>query len=216
MRHLAARCIVAAVCTLAVVIAEGQEASPIPPGDAAIAGRVIDRDSERSLGQVMMTLTSPDGTRVLKTLTDANGQYVFEAIAWGSYRLSAFLDGYGTQMYGEADMRPGREELVRVAQAQVTRIDFALRRAGVITGIVTNAGGEAIKDAMVVAALMLDDRSLVITQTTARTNDRRVHHCQRSARHVSHLGDVDRPGTPEGAGRPGLPPDAVSRHRQSG
>jgi hypothetical protein len=161
-------------CALVVAIASGQDASRVLPGTGSLSGRVVDGDSQRPLPQVMLTLTpAADGKRTLKTLTDANGEYLFDAIAGDSYRLSASLDGYVTYASGLTGIRL-LSEVVQVAPGRLTRgIDFVLRRAGVIEGVITTADGKPAAGAMVSAALMLDDGNLVMTaQTIGKTNER--------------------------------------------
>jgi hypothetical protein len=167
--------LVVAFLLATLTVAAAQRSAAIPTGSASISGRVIDRDSERSLTDVIMTLTTINGSAVLRTMTDTEGRYVFEGIGAGAYRVSAFLDGYARSDAppGSFRMSPG-SVVVAVTDGVIRRgVDLALARGGTIGGRVTSAEGIPIKDGIVMAGL-IDERGSVSFDgvSQARTNER--------------------------------------------
>src|SRR5688572_27607991 len=150
-------------CLLSVAIVGAQEIASVSPRGALLAGRVFDRDSQQPLVGVTVTLRSTDFDDVLKTTTDAHGVYVLDGIAPGNYYVTTFLDGYGSQDYGQSDEHNGRAQVISVAQGQTIRgVDVGVRRAGAVTGVVTTSDGRPVKDASVALVLTFDDRSIVL------------------------------------------------------
>src|SRR5262245_49905085 len=81
-------------------VVPAKPALPIPPGDSSIAGRVIDRSTERPLQGVVMTLSTRLDGRALVTHTDEVGHYEFAHVAAGQYRLTASHPDYVTTLFG--------------------------------------------------------------------------------------------------------------------
>jgi hypothetical protein len=132
-----------------------QEQTRIPAGTASIAGRVTDRELRRPLEHVVVQLTSLTPGRVLTAMTDREGDYVFEAIAGGQYRVTAILEGFVTQRYGRSAVASAVDEIVHVETGETRRLsDISLLRGGAITGRVTDARGRPLKDAIVNAMLL--------------------------------------------------------------
>ena len=152
---------VAMILVLLASLASSSEAAqdqgPIPAGTASIAGRVVDREWQRPLEGVLVQLASPDARRAMTAMTDGNGQYLFEAIAAGPYRLKAMLDGFVTQYDGRASAASPSDETVRVEVHETRRlVDLSLQRGGSIGGRVTDAQGRPLKDATVDAMFIAE------------------------------------------------------------
>jgi hypothetical protein len=133
---------------------------PIESGGSSIAGRVIDRATERPIESVLMTLTSVDRRRTLVTQTDAAGRYAFTSVAAGEYRVIASHADYVTTEFGVKDGRSAVVPIVGVVHvsrdAAKSGIDFSLVLAASAGGIVTRGDGRPLKDATVSAVPPLD------------------------------------------------------------
>jgi Carboxypeptidase regulatory-like domain len=136
-----------------------QQPAPVPAGTASIAGRLFDLETNLPLADVIMTLTMINGSGVLKAITDSEGRYVFEGIAAGLYRVSAFLEGYARSDAPANSFRPVPGSSVVGVTAGVARraVDLALARGATISGRVTHAEGKPVKDGNVIAGL-IDER----------------------------------------------------------
>jgi Carboxypeptidase regulatory-like domain len=149
-----------------------KEAQRIPTGTGSIAGRVIDRASDRPLAQAMVTLQSTDGGRVLRTTTAGDGRYLFEGIGPGEYRVTASHDGYVTQEFGRDPevvllerggvVHPGRIVFALAVGQARDAVDVALDRAGSLAGRVTRADGSPVKGAVVIPLLIRDEGGFTV------------------------------------------------------
>jgi hypothetical protein len=134
-------------------------------GNAALVGRVIDRDSKWPLAGVLVELSSADLRRQLLAQTNMDGRYAFEGLAAGEYRVTAKHDGYVDQAHGAPDAQMARlspEAVIAVADAARVEIDFALVRMGVISGRVLSQDGKPLTNA-IVSLTMLTDRGIAIS-----------------------------------------------------
>lgn len=148
---------------------------PVPAGDATIVGRVIDRDSKDTLAGVFIQLISADLRQVLTARTDGRGQYTFEGIAAGKYRLLATHEGYIDQTHGSPDARMGLaipEAVVTVDRGAQTRIDFGLVRSGVVGGRVLTEDGRPLKNATITLTMITERGLRVGLRWSAGTNER--------------------------------------------
>ena len=181
MRGVAVACIV----FLLAVAPAAQPTRSVPSGTASLGGRVIDRDSRRPLENAIVTLTLGLDEAELASLTDKEGEYLFEGVAAGSYRVSATLDGYvheelGGRRFLEFEYN-GRT--VRIVTGSVARglkdgqarrdVNFALVRAGSIRGRIVSAEGRPIEGARVRAVVTGPDGGFSYGEhSSARTNER--------------------------------------------
>jgi hypothetical protein len=120
-----------------------------PPGDAIrpsagtalLRGRVVQAETGAPIRGARVTLSqAPVQSR--SVLTDDEGRYEFDAVARGSYTLSASKAGFVTLEYGQ---RRGREPAQRINiadRAVVDAVDFSLPRGGAIEGQVLDEYGE--------------------------------------------------------------------------
>ena len=163
-------------CVAAGVPLPAQQVASIPAGDASLAGRITDADSQRPLQGAVVTLMTFDRKAVLKSISEADGHYVFEGIPPSGYFLSVFLDGYGTHDYSASGLRAGGPAGVLVARGRpTTGVNFLLRRAGSVTGQVT-LSGSPVKDALVAVVRTNEDtRFLTASAPPSRTDSRGVY-----------------------------------------
>lgn len=147
---VAAGIVVVAVLGLALAVPSGAQ-----DGAASISGRIVDASTGQPLARASVTAFNPTATgpaaRAVEARTDADGRYVIRALAPGAYHVTASRSGHLQRQYGQAGRSTlGRRVVVR-AGAQVTGIDVALLRGGVITGLVTDVAGEPLPGVSVLA-----------------------------------------------------------------
>ena len=147
---------------------------PDAAGTAVIRGRVTLAGSDQPLGRVDVRASSP----VLKTAravkTDASGRYEIGNLPAGRYVVSAVKTNFVTAAFGQKrPAGPGRP--FDVADGQVaTNVDFAMARAGVITGRVLDEFGDPFPDIQVAVLRMQyvnGARRTVPAQSFATSND---------------------------------------------
>jgi sarcosine oxidase gamma subunit len=119
----------------------------VPAGTAAIAGRVTARDTGRPIKRAHV-MASGAG-RPFNTTTDDEGRFRIEGLPAASYTITARRTGYVDGVFGQR--RPGNPGTpVAVSDGQqVTSIDVALLRGGVITGHVADEDGAPLAQALV-------------------------------------------------------------------
>jgi hypothetical protein len=170
------RFLVACLFGVAAGVAAAQQTASIPAGNASLAGRIVDADSQRPLEGALLTLTTFDRKAALRSISDVDGRYVFEGIAPSGYFLSVFLDGYGTHEYSPSGTRQGQQGVLVAPGRSTAGVDFLLRRAGSVTGQVTSSGGLPAKDALVAVVLSVEDGSfLTAMPPPSRTDSRGVY-----------------------------------------
>ena len=110
-------------------------------GGAIIGGRVDDAGSSDGLPNARVTLYDPAGTLVETAFTDAAGRYRFTGLPAGSYRATADLSGYATQLYDGMACGVGCDPTtgtpIDVALDGTAVVDFALALKGSVSGQVT-------------------------------------------------------------------------------
>jgi hypothetical protein len=141
----------------------------------SVAGRIVDAESRSPIpgARVMLMPTArmfpPGAAGPLQAVTDADGQFVFEAVAPGRYRIDAQKTGFAPLAGAEAP------RMLDVAAGQVmTRLDLALTKGGAITGRIVDAGGEPVSETTVTALRQTAGPSGQVMARTlgmAQTND---------------------------------------------
>src|SRR4029453_52015 len=112
-----------------------QKPARVGTGDAAISGRVIDRESKRPIAGALVKLSGFPLTDVLLgALTGGDGTFLFEAIAAGEYRIAASHDDYAPELAMRVKPEAAALSSIRVARGERLRgIAFALGRAASIS-----------------------------------------------------------------------------------
>ena len=120
----------------------GQQVSPGAPG--TISGTVTSSDLGRPIRRATVTLTGLSPRAVRTTATDAEGRYIFEAVASGEYTLSAAKPGYLEMTLGAR--RPGPRTpgtvLTLGPGQKLDSVGVSLPRGSVIAGTVTDEFGD--------------------------------------------------------------------------
>ena len=126
-------------------------AADVPTGTARLRGRVVAADAGTPLrrAQVRAVASAIRTTRL--TSTDAEGRYEFSNLPAGRYTIRVNKAGYVGLEFGQhRPFESGRPLDVSDGQI-VEQIDFALPRGSVITGRLTDDGGDPIVGAWVQA-----------------------------------------------------------------
>lgn len=121
-------------------------------GTASLKGTVVEADTGKPLRRAKVSVSSTDVGGLRKDAsTGLDGKYEFKELPAGSYKLSVTRSGYLPLDYGQR--RPG--ELGRpidVADGQaLEKLDFALPRMGVISGLITDERGDPIEGVTILA-----------------------------------------------------------------
>ncbi|HJQ31599.1 MAG TPA: carboxypeptidase regulatory-like domain-containing protein [Pyrinomonadaceae bacterium] len=139
--HAHAFALLAALC-LAHATAPSVTAQKEAP--ASVSGRV--RDGERGAAGVNVVLLSSDSPRiqqVARARTDADGHYLLSNVAPGRYQIMPVAPVYVLND-APVEMWPPGRPLTLLAGENVSDVDFSVERGGVITGRVTDEGGNPV------------------------------------------------------------------------
>jgi protocatechuate 3,4-dioxygenase beta subunit len=122
------------------------------PQPAAVSGTVFEPGSSMPVAGAQVTLMSlafrPQPGRPpepLVTVTDQNGQYRFDALEPGRYRVSAQKAGFASML------GPGLPEMTLTAGERRTELNVTIQRGAAVVGRVLDENGEPIANANVMA-----------------------------------------------------------------
>lgn len=122
---------------------------------ASIAGTVTDADSGIPLQNVEIQIYDTDDNVVAYAYADADGHYTASGLQPGSYYARTYTEGtapnYANQLFEgiscpywfSCDPRSG-SPITAIANATIPDIDFALQKAGSISGRVTDSSGSPL------------------------------------------------------------------------
>lgn len=162
MKKLAVLVLAASVAGLAYAPAAGQGLPPPPSpprapgndtpvvkGTASITGRVTSAASGRPLRRAQIRISATELGQARSASTDIEGMYEFTELPAGRYTITVALSGHlrtqhGQLRYGE----PGAPLQVGEGQ-QVEKVDFALQRAGVISGRIADETGDPLSGVLI-------------------------------------------------------------------
>jgi hypothetical protein len=118
-------------------------------GTAVVRGRITAADTGRPLRRAQIRVSSVEQPQGRTTSTNVRGEWEIKEIPPGRYTVSVTRSGYlpmqyGQRYYGEL-ARPLQVDDGRVLE----RVDFALPRAGVLSGRITDETGEPVSGASV-------------------------------------------------------------------
>jgi hypothetical protein len=119
----------------------------VQEADALISGAALGQDgnAERAIEGATVTLTSTDGRR-LEIQSDLSGNFVFHHLGPGRYVLRLSKPGFVSAEYGAA--RPGRPGIPIVIDGvnrNVEGLTVRLVRGAVVSGRVTDKGGQPLR-----------------------------------------------------------------------
>jgi Carboxypeptidase regulatory-like domain len=120
-------------------------------GTAVIRGRVVEAGTSQPVHKVRIHANSPALKDGRSAYTDANGAFELTALPAGRYTVTAGKVGFVPAAHGQ----PRPMELgtaIDVADGQIVApVDFAMSRAGVIAGVITDEFGEPLANTTVSA-----------------------------------------------------------------
>ena len=122
----------------------GMTAAEAPKGTAVIRGRVTAGDTGRPLRRAQIRVSSLEFPQGRTTSTNVRGEYELKDLPAGRYTINIGRSGYlpmqyGQRQYGELG-KPLQVDEARV----IEKLDFALPRAGVLSGRITDETGEPV------------------------------------------------------------------------
>jgi protocatechuate 3,4-dioxygenase beta subunit len=120
------------------------QSTPPPVGTARIRGRVIAADTGAPLHRAQVRVGGAEPRVMRSVSTDAEGRFDVTDLPAGTYFLTVTRNGYASLQFGQQQPFSGGRPL-EIANGQlIDHIDFALPRASVITGRVTDQLGEPV------------------------------------------------------------------------
>jgi protocatechuate 3,4-dioxygenase beta subunit len=150
--------------------------TPRPQDRASITGFVVKMGAGDPVSKAIVTINAVNAAGRIQSYTattTAGGQFAFQNLEPGQYRLSATRSGYVRMEYGaRSPSRPGLPLTVNAGQ-RVTDVVLQLMPAGTISGRVFDRDGEALANVTVEAlkySYQEGQRVMNVVQT-ARTND---------------------------------------------
>lgn len=147
-----------------------RDAAPKTTGTAAIAGTVVSDDLDaRPVHHARVTCTAPELRDGVTAVTDGAGRFTCDRLPPGRYAVAAFRDGW-------MPARPSHP----IAVAANEHVDLVVRmpRGAVITGTLTDSGGQPAVNVRVLAmrtTMSNGDRRLAPTGEGGITDDRGVY-----------------------------------------
>src|SRR5215831_19633279 len=146
-----------------------------PQDRASVSGYILKMGSGEPLAKTTVTISPFNGgsSQSYTATTSAQGQFSFQNLDPGQYRLSATRSGFVRMEYGaRSPNRPGLPVTLSPGQ-RLTNIVLQLMPAGTITGRVFDRDGEPLANVNVEAlkySYQEGQRVMDVVQT-ARTND---------------------------------------------
>src|SRR4029079_13848361 len=143
-----------------VTVALAVQAATSPSANGRVSGRVVlDGENTPIAGaRVMLMRAAPPTVAPFRMppapITDSNGQFVFESIVPGEYRIEAQRTGYASP---RADFGP--PQAIQIAAGQAATIELRLKKGAVIAGRVLDESGAPLPDIRVMPMRRLDSRS---------------------------------------------------------
>lgn len=119
-------------------------------GTSALSGIVTSAEDGLPIegAWVMATLQSDRASNQGYTFSahsDSDGQYTIANVAAGSYRVKSGASGYQEQFFDHADGPADATPVTLVEGVETGAVDFALRRAGSISGRILDRDGEPME-----------------------------------------------------------------------
>jgi protocatechuate 3,4-dioxygenase beta subunit len=158
-RNLATTLLALSLLTLFSLCTSAQEPSTStdPPTDkpqfASISGTVLRAGTDEPLRKAQVSLSKRDdkSPRDRTAVTGADGKFLIENVAPGSYDLSADHNGYVARSYGENSAGQGAALLTLSPGQKLTELIFRLQKCAVITGRITDEDGDPMRGVTVEA-----------------------------------------------------------------
>src|SRR5215475_14575187 len=153
-----------------------QQQQQVQPQDrGSIAGHIVKMGTGEPLSKAVVTISAYNSGRAqtYTATTSASGQFAFQNLEPGQYRLSASRNGYVRMEYGaRSPNRPGLPIGLNAGQ-RIGDVILQLMPAGTISGRVFDRDGESLANVNVEALKYSyqEGQRLMNVVQTSRTND---------------------------------------------
>ena len=159
---------------LALLLIQPQQQTR-PQDRGSIAGYVVKMGTAEPISKAIVTIAQVNAGRgqSFTATTTAGGQFAFQNLEPGQYRLSASRNGYVRMEYGARSPNRSGLSITLSAGQKLTDVAVQLMPAGTITGRVFDRDGEPLANVTVEAlkySYQEGQRVMNVVQT-ARTND---------------------------------------------
>lgn len=149
------------------------EAVRLPPGKGSVRGRILG-PGRRPVEGARVTVGSSDGS--LSTFSGPTGEYAFDDVPAGRFRVRASRPGLASREFGQTGSATQGRDVALGAGERLAGVDVALTRGSAITGGVTGDAGEPI-EGLGVQLFRFDDapgrtRSIASLPALTSTDDR--------------------------------------------
>lgn len=163
--------------TLALPLIPQDAARPVPTGTGIVTGHVIDGANDQRISGAGVTISGGGLREPQRTITDADGVFLFRDLPAGSYALASKRSGFLDASLGQR--RPsGPPQTLRLA-ADEKRDDLTIRmfKPSAITGTVTDEAGEAVVKVNVLAyrRVFAGGRPQLVVAGECPTDDRGIY-----------------------------------------
>jgi protocatechuate 3,4-dioxygenase beta subunit len=128
-----------------------QRAGSQAAGTAVMRGRIFDGDSGQPLRRALVRVLAPGLRENRVATTDEQGRWELIDLPAGSYIVSASKGNYVGLQFGQARPTDAGRPIVLLDGQTVEKVDFGLRRGGVITGHVLDEYGDPVPNVQVAA-----------------------------------------------------------------
>lgn len=142
-------CALASCVAMAAAAACGQQPAQPVAGSYTISGTVVNEQSGQPLPRATMTLTDTTARlTVAETETDEDGNFRFDHLPAGRFRLTARKRGYVTEAFQEHD--PGVATAIVTGQGKLsTGLRFTLKQQAALFGHISEDSGDPVPDARI-------------------------------------------------------------------
>ena len=154
--------------------------TPVKTGTSVITGKItIENQAAPGINVVMHSGDNPNpmkDDKRQKVTTDAAGNYRFERLVAGKYRVEVSAPGYVSKQKNEN--RWERGSLINVVDNEtIDKLDFNLIRGGVITGRLMEENGKPITE-LNLALMRINEKGEKVPMGSAEvSDDRGIYRC---------------------------------------
>ena len=144
-----------------------------PQSTSSIEGTVKRGGLSEPLGGVEISLLATTGPARFRTISDPQGQFLFENVPLGQYRVQAARDGYFSYPQGQA--LPAMVATLKIDSAQTQQLVINLVPGAVIGGLITDPAGKPLPGVAVSAMKLQYDEgrpAFGVGPLPKTTNDR--------------------------------------------
>jgi len=163
---------------IAFTVRAARPAEAQQPAPASVRGVVVSAGSNAGLTKANVEVRSIDGGNIIaRFVTDSEGQFFFQGIRPGLYRLMVTRDGYIKSEYGQQHPGGPPLNLTLMPGQALTGVRLVMTRGGVISGHITDRGQAAgIADVVALKISYVDGLPTLTEVLSAKTDDLGAYH----------------------------------------